>query len=74
MLGVWADFTHLPDRKTLPHFIIYKARGEKIITLGRGQIKAQKVDYQSDGQRQLVDRSTPAAGHSLPDLETSKNA
>lgn len=59
MLGIWADFTHLPDRKTLQHFITSKAREEQIITLGRWQRKARKVDYHSHERRQLVDGNAP---------------
>lgn len=59
LLRIRTDFTHLPDRTTQPHFIIYKARGEEIITLGRRQIKAWMADSHLDRQSQLVDRSAP---------------
>lgn len=65
MLGIRADFTPLPDRKTLQHFITYKAGEERILKLGRWRIQARKVDYRSHEQSQLVD----AAGHSFPDPE-----
>lgn len=66
LLGIRTDITHLPGRKTLQHFIIYKAREEKIITVGCWQIKARKVDYHSDGPSQLVDRKCSlVAGHNL---------
>lgn len=52
-------YTFVRQKNAVQHFIIYKAREEKIITLGLWQKKARKENYPSSWQSQRVERRAP---------------